>query len=152
MPRKKHVVVLTKQEQSALREMVRSGAWNAQTLTRARVLLKADAAGPGWTDARIAQALDVSVRMIEEVRKRFTVLGWQATVHRQSAKERPGRRRLDGVGEARLASLACSKPPEGQERWTLDLLADRMIKLNYVPAVSRDTVWRVLKKTNLSLG
>lgn len=152
MSYKKHVVVLTSQERQALRERVRGGRHSAETLTRARVLLKADAAGPGWTDARIAQCLDVSVRMVEDVRKRFIRLGWEATVHRRGPGERPERRRLDGTGEARLVSLACSKPPEGHPRWTLDLLADRMVKLNYVPTVSRDTVWRVLKKTSLSLG
>jgi transposase len=108
--------------------------------------------GEGWSDARIAEALEVGTATVERVRKRFVTQGLEAAAERRPQPPRPQQRRLDGSGEAHLVALACSKPPEGHDRWTLDLLADRMVKLRYVSTVSRDTVRRVLKKTSLSLG
>jgi transposase len=146
---KKYQVKLTDEQRLELQRLVGSGRESARKITRARVLLKADA---GQTDQEIAEALDVSVRTAERVRKRFDGGGSQAATDRLPQPPRPDKRKLDGESEARLVMLACSSPPEGHGRWTLDLLADRMVKLNYVPAVSRDTVARTLKKTRSSRG
>jgi hypothetical protein len=114
-----------------------------------RVLLKADAGecGPGWTDQRIAEALDVGVRMIENVRRRCVEEGPEAALGR-SWPDRPAQRKLDGVGEARLVAIACSKPPTGRERWTMQLLADELVVLHVTDSISDETVRRMLKKTS----
>ena len=143
MPRK-HVVALTDEQRLALDRLVNRGRESARKITRARVLLKAD---EGEADEEIAAALDVSVATVERVRKRFASAGLDAAVERRPQPARPAKRVLDGDAEARLITLACSKPPEGHGHWTLDLLADRMVRLDVVPAVSRDTVRRCLKKT-----
>jgi len=152
MRKKVHVVRLTAKDRRWLQDLVRRGRESVRKVLRARILLKADVKGEGWSDQRIAEALDVSRPTVERVRKRFATEGLLAAVERRPLPARPHRRRLDGAGEARLVALACSKAPEGHDHWTLDLLADRMVRLNYVPAVSRDTVRRVLKKTSLSRG
>lgn len=144
----KHVVRLSEDQRVQLRRRIRSGKDTARSLARARVLLKVDADGPGWRDQRISTALEVSVRLVEEVRRRFCQQGLEATLRRKPQPPRPLKRRIDGVAEAKLVTLACSTPPCGRDRWTLDLLADQMVKLNYVSQVSGDTVGRVLKKTS----
>jgi transposase len=140
----KHVVGLTVEQRESLERLVNSGRESARKITRARVLLKAD---DGEADEAIADALDVGRATVERVRRRFATAGLHAAVDRRPQPARPDKRVLDGAAEARLITLACSTPPEGHGRWTLDLLADRMVKLNVVPAVSRDTVGRCLKKT-----
>ena len=127
-----------------------AGKRSARTLTRARILLKADqaAGGPAWEDAKIAEALGCGVRTIERVRQRFVEQGLEAALSHKP-QERPSReRRLDGAAEARLIALACSQPPEGRARWTLKLLADKLVELEVVESVSDETVRRVLKKTS----
>ena len=146
---KKYVVELTDEQRSALLGTVNSGRESARKITRCRVLLKAD---EGETDEEIAAALGVSVGTPERVRRRFAVDGLAAAVDRRPQPPRPAARRLDGDAEARLTTLACSRPPDGRGRWTLDLLADRMVRLNVVGAVSRDTVGRALKKARPSRG
>ena len=146
---KKHVVALTDEQRRGLERPVNSGRESARKITRARVLLKA---GGGESDEAIAAAVGVSVATAERVRKRFAEGGLDAAVERRPQPPRPGKRVLDGDAEARLVTLACSKPPDGYGSWTLDLLADRMVKLNVVPAVSGDTVGRCLKKTRSSRG
>ena len=150
--KKKYVVKLRTKDRAWLKGLVRRGRESVRKVVRARILLKADVKGEGWSDDRIAEALDVSRPTVERVRKRFVTEGLAAAVERRPQPVRPQKRRLDGAGEARVVALACSKAPDGHDRWTLDLLADRMVKLNYVPAISRDTVRRVLKKTSSSLG
>jgi transposase len=118
-------------------------------VTRARVLLKSEA---GLTDEEVVEALDVGLATVERVRKRFAERGLAAALDASPQPPRPRRRVLDGAAEARLVALACSAPPEGHGRWTLDLLADRMVRLRVVGAVSRDTVGRCLKKTRSSRG
>lgn len=147
-----YVVRLTAKDRRWLQDLVGRGRESVRKVIRARILLKADVKGAGWSDQGIAEALDVSRPTVERVRKRFATEGLMAAVERRPQPGRPHKRRLDGASEARLVALACSKAPEGYDHWTLDLLADRMVRLNYVPAVSRDTVGRVLKKTSLSLG
>jgi transposase len=146
---KKHVVELTDEQRQSLERLVGTGRESARKITRARVLLKA---GEGETDEAIAAALGVSVATAERVRKRFAEGGLDAAVGRRPQPPRPHKRVLDGEAEARLVTLACSKPPDGYGSWTLDLLADRLVRLNVVPAVSGDTVGRCLKKTRSSRG
>ena len=146
---KKHVVALTDGQRQSLERLVGTGRGSARKITRARVLLMA---GRGETDGDIAVALGVSVGTAERVRKRFAAGGLDAAVERRPQPPRPAKRVLDGAAEARPTTLACSKPPDGYGRWTLDLLADRLVKLNVVPAVSGDTVGRCLKKTRPSRG
>jgi transposase len=146
-------VHLTDAQRAELRGLVGSGSAPARMLTRARILLKADhgEGGPGWSDAAIAGALDVDPSTVLRVRRRFAAEGLAATL----ARKRPDRvyeRRLDGAAEARLVALACSAPPAGRERWTLRLLADELVRLEVVGAVSHETVRRTLKQTTSSPG
>ncbi len=146
-------VVLDEQQRAALRGMVGSGIVPARTVTRARILLKADhgEGGPGWSDAAIAGALDVHPATVQPVRQRFVTDGLGPTLARKRP-ERVYERRLDGRGEARLVALACSTPPDGQARWSLRLLADTLVRLEVVEAISHETVRRTLKKTTSSHG
>lgn len=147
----KHVVRLTTDERQRLARLVRTGTHPARALTHAHVLLKADADGLGLGDEAIAIALGCGVRTIARIRKAFAEGGLDAAVHR---KRPTGRRyrKLDGEQEARLVALACSPTPDGRGRWTLQLLADRLVELRVVDAVSDETVRRTLKKTTLSRG
>ena len=152
MPQKKFLVTLTADERQHLAGLLAAGKRSALTLTRARILLKADQAdgGPAWEDARIAAALDCGVRTIERIRQRFVEQGLDAALSRKP-RERPARQpKLDGRGEARLIALACSAPPQGRKEWTMKLLADRLVELEVVDTISDETVRRVLKKTNSS--
>jgi transposase len=151
--KKKYIVTLTDEERGMLRELVSRGKAAARKLTHARILLKADQVegGPGMDDGAIAGALEVGRATVERVRKEFVEEGVEAALERCKPR-RHYERRLDGDGEAHLIALACQEPPEGRSRWTLRLLADRMVALEYVQAVSYETVHRVLKKKNLSLG
>lgn len=144
---KKYKVTLTEEERLALVEMISRGKGPARKLCHSRILLKADAGpqGPAWQDQAISEALEVGTATIERVRKRFVEEGFEEALGRKKPR-REYERRLDGKGEAHLIALACSQAPEGRERWTLQLLADRMVALGHVEAVSRDTVGRTLKK------
>jgi transposase len=151
--KKKYVVTLTQEERGELQAMISRGKCAARKLTHARILLKADAGewGPGWSDAAIAEGLDVGRATVERVRTEFVEEGLEAALERKKPR-REYRRKLDGDGEAHLIALACGQAPEGRSRWTLRLLADRMVALEYVDGVSYETVRQVLKKTNSSLG
>lgn len=151
---KKYRVTLTPEERVQLEQLVSRGKGAARRLARARVLLQcdeADGTGPRRPDADVAAALDVSTRTVERVRERFVERGLDAALD-PVPTSRNYARRLDGAQEARLVTLACSAPPDGKARWTLRLLADRMVELSYAPAVSHETVRQVLKKTNSSRG
>jgi transposase len=147
----KQVVRLSNEQRGQLEGLARSGRHSARTLMHARVLLKADADGPGWDDARIAEALECCAGTVARVRQRFARGGLEAALHRKKPTGRQYRK-LDGAQEARLVTLACSAPPEGKARWTLKLLADRLVELEVVDAVSDETVRRTLKKTTSSRG
>jgi transposase len=151
--RKKYVVTLTEEERQTLREMLSRGKAAARKLTHARILLKADASegGSDWSDDAIAEGLDVGTATVERVRRQFVEEGLDAALERRRPR-REYQRKLDGDAEAHLIALACGDPPEGRSRWSLRLLADRMVVLEHVDAVSYQTVRRVLKKTSLSLG
>jgi len=153
-PVKKYKVTLTTDERRALKELIAAGKAAAQKLAHARILLKADAApgGPDWTDDRIADAVEVSTDTVGRVRQRFVEDGLDAALDRKKASRPPVPPTLDGRPEARLIALACSDPPDGRARWTMQLLADTLVELAVVPAVSDETVRRALKKTRLSRG
>ena len=144
----KHVVRLTAADRRELERMARSGRHPARTLVHARILLKADAAkgSPGWDDAAIAEALDCGTRTVARVRKKYAAGGLDVALHRKKPTGRQYRK-LDGDQEARLVAIACSAPPAGKARWTLKMLADRLVELEVVDAVSDETVRRTLKKT-----
>jgi transposase len=151
--KKKYIVTLTEAERQMLQAMLSRGKAAARKLMHARILLKADANpdGPGWNDDQIAEGLEVGRATVERVRREFVEEGLEAALERRKPR-RHYERALDGDGEAHLIALTCQKPPEGRARWTLRLLADRMVQLEYVEQVSYQTVRRTLKKTNLSLG
>jgi len=141
-------VVLTEDQRAELRGLVGSGTAPARTLTRARVLLKADhgEGGPGWSDAAVAGALDVNPSTVLRVRRQFVTAGLTATLERKRP-DRVSARALDGDQEARLVAVACAETPDGVDRWSLRLLADELVRLEVVPAISHETVRRTLKKT-----
>ena len=145
---KKYVVRLTREEREMLLRMVSAGKGAARKLAHARVLLKADADGPGWTDVRVSEALDVGVRSIESLRKRFVEEGLESALNRRKQVHPSRMPKLDGDGEARLVALVCSEAPDGRKRWTLRMLADRLVVLDVVDAISHETVRQVLKKTS----
>lgn len=144
---KKYVVRLTTEEREQFTRLVRTGKAAAQKIRRANILLKTDAAGPGWTDRRIAEAFGCRVRTIELLRQRCVEGGVETAVcGKPSSRTYP--RKLDGAGEARLIALACSQAPEGRACWTLRLLSDKLVELEVVDCISYETVRRTLKKTN----
>jgi hypothetical protein len=146
--RKRHVVVLSEEERARLHTLIGQGVAPARVLTHARILLKANQgeAGPGWTDAAIAAALEVHPATVARIRMQCVAAGLDAALYRK-APAREYHRRLDGEQEARLVALACSAPPEGHKRWTLRLLAERMVELEVVETVSYETVRQALKQT-----
>lgn len=147
---KKYIVRLDQEERESLGRLVRVGKAAARKISRARILLKSDAGegGPGWTDQRIADALDVSFRTVENVRRCCVEEGLELAVQGRPSPDRPWQRKLDGVGEAKLIALSCSEPPSGRTRWTLELLGDALVVLNVTDSISYETVRRTLKKTS----
>jgi len=151
-PASKVEVRLTEEQRAALEQLVHTGSHPAHATRRARILLKADASGPdAWPDERIAEALDINRMTVSRVRGQFACEGLDATLHKKKAKGRQYRK-LDGAQEAQLIALACSQPPEGQARWTMKLLGERLVELEVVEAIDPSTVWRTLQKTNSSRG
>jgi len=147
---KKYIVRLDQEERESLRKLVRAGKAAARKISRARVLLKADAGtgGPGWTDQRIAETLEVGVRTVENLRRCCVEEGLEVALVDKPRSDRPWQRKLDGVGEAKLVALSCSEPPSGRARWTLELLGDALVALKVTDSISYETVRRTLKKTS----
>jgi DNA-binding transcriptional ArsR family regulator len=147
--KKKYPVILSETERDELKQLIAAGTAPARKLTHARILLKADqgSEGPGWVDEMVAEAVEVSQPTVSRVRKQYFEEGLEAAINRHPPN-REYHRKLDGHQEARLVALACSEPPEGQARWSLRLLADRMVELEVVDDLSYQTVRRTLKKTN----
>ena len=145
---KKYRVTLTAEEREELERVLSRGKADVRCLKHAQILLKADETegGPGWSDERIAEAFDAGVATIERVRQRFVEEGLQAALRTYRTGTRIYERKLDGAQEAHLIALACSAPPEGRSRWTLRLLARRMVELAYVDTLSYETVRQTLKK------
>jgi transposase len=153
MPAKKYKVTLTEDERNTLTRLISTGKAAARKLTHARILLNADASEgqPGWTDKQISEALHVSPRTIERAREALVQEGLEAALNRKNpARTRPPK--LDGEKEAHLIALACSTPPEGRERWTMQLLADKIVELNIIESISDETIRLRLKKTKSNLG
>ncbi len=148
--KKKNSVILTETEREVLHRLIAAGTAPARKLIHARVLLKADQCpqGPGWADERIAEAVEVSQPTISRIRKQYAEEGLEAALNRR-APNREYHRKLDGEQEARLIALACGAPPEGYARWSLRLLADKVVELEIADEVSYQTVGRILKKTSL---
>jgi len=147
---KKYIVKLAKDERADLSKLIAQGKASARKLTHARILLKADSSqdGPGWTDEAISEALEVGTATVERVRQRLVEEGMAAALNRHRPHT-PRLRKLDGEQEAHLIALACSQPEEGQERWTLQLLADKLVQLQVVESISRETVRQVLAHNEL---
>ena len=146
---KKYVVRLSTEEREQLSELICSGKRSARLLTKARILLKADVseAGEGWSDGKIAEALDTSVANVERTRRQLVEEGFEAVLTRKYNPRCAPRRIFDGVAEAKLIALACGPAPEGYARWTLSLLEKKVVELNIVEKASDNTIGRTLKKT-----
>jgi transposase len=147
--KKKYPVMLSETEREELKRLIAAGTAPARMLTHARILLKADQSpeGPGWVDEKVAEAVETSQPTVSRVRKQYFEEGLQAALNRRPPN-REYQRKLSGEQEARLVALACSDPPEGQSRWSLRLLADKLVELEIVEEdVSYQTVRRTLKKT-----
>ena len=146
--KKKYPVVLTDLQRQQLHELIAAGTASARKLAHARVLLKADQGpgGPAWVDEAIAAAVEVSQPTVCRIRQRFVERGLEAALNRQ-APRRAYERKLDGAQEAHLVALTCGAPPTGHKRWSLRLLADKLVELEIADEVSYQTVRRVLKKT-----
>ena len=144
----KFKVTLTQDERNELQLLVKKGKAAARKINHARILLLADDGefGPGKTDVTIVEALETSVRTVERVRKRFVEEGFEQAVNPKPQPKRPSKVKIQGKVEDQLVELACSDPPEGRGRWTLQLLADQMVMLSYVESVSHETVRKSLKK------
>jgi transposase len=147
---KKYVVRLTSEERTTLQRLVSVGKAAARKILHARILLQADQGsdGPAWTDARIAEALTAHHRTVADVRQRLVEQGLEAALNRKKRECPPRPRKLDGEAEAHLIALRCGRPPEGRTRWTLHLLADKLVELKVVDSLSYETVRRTLKKTS----
>jgi len=153
MPAKLYKVTLTGEERQELSTLVRKGKGEARRLTRARILLMADESqrGVAWKDADIAKALGVHVSTVERIREKCVEMGVEAALNHARAKQKRSKV-LDGAAEAHLVQLACTQAADGHERWSLRMLTAKLIELEVVETVSRETVRTTLKKMNLSLG
>lgn len=151
---KKYVVELTAEERQQLEGMVKKGKALARKIQHAQILLKADQGvlGPGWRDEEIARASGAGVRTVERVRERLVEHGLEAALTARRQQEQAPRRKLDGAAEAKLVAIACTPAPEGRCRWTIRLLADKMVELRVVDSLGRETVRQTLKKTRLNHG
>lgn len=149
---KRYRVTLEPQEREELMALLARGKADVRRLKHAQILLKADEAesGPAWSDARIAEAVGCGTATVERVRRRFVEEGLELALSPYRTPRREYRPKLDGEQEARLVTLACSTPPEGHARWSLRLLADALVELDVVDAVSHETVRQTLKKMNFS--
>ena len=144
---KKYVVTLSAEEREHLRTVIRSGKHSARKLLRARILLKADAseAGDAWTDDQIADGLDTSLATAARVRQQLVEEGIEGVLTPKRSPNSARTRIFDGASEAKLIALACSTPPDGRARWTLQMLEDQVVALNIVPQASDNTIGRTLK-------
>lgn len=149
----KYVVELTLDEREALLSKIRKGTLAARANCKVRILLKADKGpyGERWTDRKICESLETSASTVARVRETFVMEGMDAVFARKQRTHPAIKRIFDGEAEAKLIALACSQPPQGHARWTIRLLADKVVELNIVEAAHFNTVARALKKTNLSL-
>lgn len=148
---KKYTVQLEREQRTLLESMLSGGKASARSQTHARILLKADEGGqgPAWSDKQIAETLEVGRATVERVRRRFSEGGMLDALVRRAQPERPEKRKMEGELEARLVTLACSQTEAGHERWTVRLLAQKLVQLGYVDEISHQTVWVTLKNNEL---
>ena len=144
---KKYIVRLTDAERRACDEVVSQLKGSSQKARRARILLKADADGPAWTDEKICEAFGCRAQTVEGIRKRFVTESFELALEGKKRESPPTASKLDGEGEAKVIALRLGKPPAGYGRWTLRLLADRVVELEIVEAISHETIRATLKKT-----
>jgi transposase len=148
---KKYIVRLTAEERKELENLMKKGKTQAYRIKHANILLAVDADGLNWPDHQTAKAYKCHQNTVVNVRQRFVEQGFEAALERKKQQDPSRKRIIDGENEARLISIACSKPPEGSAKWTMQMLADELVALKVVDCVSGQTVWRTLKKMNLSL-
>ena len=148
---KKYIVRLTAQEQKELENLVKKGKTQAYRVKHANILLAIDADGPDWPDHQAAKAYKCHQNTVRNVRQRFVEQGLEAALERKKQQVPSRKQIIDGENEARLISIACSTPPKGCAKWTMQMLADELVGLKVVESVSGQTVWRTLKKMNLNL-
>ena len=144
---KKYIVRLSDEERGVCQDVVKRLKGTSEKVKRAQILLKADADGPVWPDAKIAEAYDCSARTVENLRERLVTAGFDAALERKRRATSPTPRTLDGVGEAKLIAMRLGKPPAGYGRWSLQLLADELVALEVAPSICAETVRKALKKT-----
>ena len=144
---KKYIVRLPDEERKTLQEIVSKFKGSSQKVRRAQVLLKADADGPAWTDAKIAEAIGCRSKTVENIRQRFVTEGFDLTLNGQPRLQPPCPKLLDGEQEAKVIALRLGPPPPGFANWSLRLLAEKVVALELVPSISYETVRRTLKKT-----
>lgn len=144
---KKYIVRLSNEERVVCQEIVKNLKGSSQKFRRAQMLLKADADGPGWPDAKIAEAFNCRVQTVENLRKRLVTESFERALDGKRRTEPPTPPKLDGEGEAKLIAMRLGKPPAGYGRWTLQLLADELVALEVVESISHETVRKTLKKT-----
>jgi hypothetical protein len=145
--KKKYIVRLSAKERRVLREVVKKLNGSSQKVRRAQMLLKADVAGPGWTDEQIAEAFDSRTRTMEKLRERFVTEGFEQTLHGKQREKPATEKILSGKQEAQVIAMRLSRPPKGYANWTLRLLARKLVELEIVPSISHETVRTTLKKT-----
>ena len=144
---KKYIVRLTDEERETLSGIVKKLSGSSQKVRRALVLLKADANGPDWTDRRIAEAYSCRIQTVEGIRRRLVTEGFETVLNGKKRETPPRSKRLDGEQEAKVIALRLGKPPRGFANWSLRLLAEKVVELEIVEAVSHETVRQTLKKT-----
>ena len=144
---KKYIVRLSDHERGACQEIVKRLKGSSEKVKRAQILLKADAEGPAWPDAKIAEAFNCRVQTVESLRKRLVTEGFSVALERKPRATPPTPPKLDGEGEAKLIAMRLGKPPAGYGRWSLQLLADELVVLEVVESISPETVRKTLKKT-----
>ena len=144
---KKYIVRLSDEERKTLSDVIKKFKGSSQKVRRAHVLLKADADGPNWTDAKIAEAFDCRTKTVENIRQRLVTEGFEVVLHGKKPDKPPREKLLCGEQEAKLIALRLGRPPTGFANWTLRLLAGRMVELKIVESISHETVRQTLKKT-----
>ncbi|NOX55295.1 MAG: helix-turn-helix domain-containing protein [Planctomycetes bacterium] len=144
---KKYIIRLTEQEREACREVIQRLKGTSEKVRRAHILLKADADGPAWTDARIAEAFGCRTKTVENIRRRFVEQGFEQTLERKKPQTPPANKLLDGELEAKIIATRLGPAPKGYAHWTLRLLARKVVELEIVESISHETVRTALKKT-----
>ena len=144
---KKYIVRLTESERATCQEVIQKLKGTSEKVRRAQILLKADADGPAWTDAQIAEAFTCRTKTVENIRQRFVELGFEQTLERKKPHSPPANKLLDGRLEAQIIATRLGSPPAGYAHWTLRLLARKVVELEITPSISHETVRQTLKKT-----